>query len=105
MVENMVALNIEMVDAKTPTKDEAKRGDFSDVCLIETSEQLSNNLIWDKCSFCGGYVLIITLPMDRTREKCKCGAKRISRYIWRNGEPIAYQDGWRKDGVEWTTLD
>ena len=96
-----ISWHFEVTDMNTPENPEAKRGDFSPTHLAETGDQLKGGLVWDSCPFCGGYVLILALPPDRSREKCKCGAKRISRYIWRNGEAVNYEDGWRKNGEEW----
>lgn len=91
--------------AKNPTKPDAKRGDFSPTPLAETDEQLKNKLIWDRCNFCGGFVLIDSFPMTRSREKCQCGARRISRYVRSAHGEKSYQDGWRKDGIEWVGLE
>jgi hypothetical protein len=103
-------VTFEYTDANTPTKPEAVKGAFSLNHLAETREQLDQRLIWARCSFCGGYVLIDSSPLfkSRSREQCKCGAKRISRYVWRKvhgeREAVGYEDGWRKNGVEWTSL-
>ncbi len=95
MLQNSTELSIgiECVDQNTKELPNAKRGDFSATLVSETQAQLDAHLIWWQCSFCGGYVLIDSLR--QTHEKCKCGAKRISRN---------WHDGWTKDGITWVTF-
>ena len=107
--ENVVCASMwfEYTDANTPKNPEAKRGDFSEIHLAETKEQLAQNLIWDRCPFCGGYVMIQTWLAihNHSREKCRCGAKRLERYLWKNKEPVGLESGWKKNGEEWTSIE
>lgn len=94
MIHKLVDIQIgfETVTSDTPTLLDAKLGDTSKTQVIETSEQNHAGLIWDKCPFCGGYILIDVWKQHR--EKCACGAVKILR----KGGMVC---GWKKDGVEW----
>jgi hypothetical protein len=85
-------LGFEVVTFKTPTLPDTKCGATSPTQVTETSAQLKDGLVWDKCSFCGSYVLIDAYK--QRHEKCTCGATKITR----KGGMIC---GWRKDGKEW----
>ena len=99
-----MAVWFEYTDDKTPSSPTSDRGSFSPTILVETEAQNKAGLVWIRCPFCGGYVLVLALPdyKSRIREKCRCGAKRLCRNIRRGHEVIGYVDGWRKNDVEWT---
>jgi len=100
-MEIAIGIQFYVTDSNTPEKPEAVRGDYSEIYVTETSEQLAQNLIWSECSFCHGFILILDAPElgDRKREKCPCGAKRVFR--WGRNEYQEPEDGWSKNGEEW----